>query len=297
MGSLLGFFQIHPLGTYFLLAFGIAWGGTLLAVGPQELLHGLAGGVPLAQGIPGTAALVFPAMLLGPSMACILTTAAVDGKRGLAKLLARLLYWRVDLRWYAVALLITPFPLLMVLVPLTLTSSAFTPRLLAQGRTSGITIGLMIAGLAAGFFEELGWTGFALPRLLRGRNLVAVAIGFGALHMAWHFLADWWGSSSLYGELYPVHFLLWLAALIGLRFIIVRIYSVTECVLLAQLTHASSTGSQLLLGPVGLSAPDELLWYSLFVVTLWILIAVLFVTGGWQPISPATGQLGADEVR
>jgi membrane protease YdiL (CAAX protease family) len=47
---------------------------------------------------------------------------------------------------------------------------------------TGITIGLM-----APFLEELGWTGFALPRLRKRYGVLATGPVMGLLWAAWHF--------------------------------------------------------------------------------------------------------------
>ena len=72
-------------------------------------------------------------------------------------LLSRMGRWRVSIRWYGVALLTAPVLVLAVLLTLTaLVSPVFAPSFSARG---------IVIGLAAGFFEEIGWTGFALPKL------------------------------------------------------------------------------------------------------------------------------------
>jgi hypothetical protein len=61
--------------------------------------------------------------------------------------------WRVNLRWYAAAILLPPCFIGVVLLALgRLVSPAFLPRLFALG---------VAFGLVAGFFEETGWMGFA----------------------------------------------------------------------------------------------------------------------------------------
>jgi hypothetical protein len=86
-----GFTFPHPVLSYYALTFAISWGGILMVVGGPG-------------GIPGTSdqiarlmpiAIVF--MLFGPSLAGILMTALVDGKKGLHQLLSHLLKWR--LKW------------------------------------------------------------------------------------------------------------------------------------------------------------------------------------------------------
>jgi hypothetical protein len=97
-----GFTFPHPVLAYYALTFAISWGGILMVVGGPG-------------GIPGTSAqiarlmpLAIVFMLFGPSIAGILMTALVDGKKGLYELLSHFLEWRVGARWYAVALLTAP---------------------------------------------------------------------------------------------------------------------------------------------------------------------------------------------
>jgi membrane protease YdiL (CAAX protease family) len=91
---------------------------------------------------------------------------------------SRMTRWRVDTRWYAVALATMPLLLLAILSALALLIS---PAFALSG----------LAALAAGFFEEIGWTGFAVPRLLSRWRPLAVGLGVGALWGLWHGLADY----------------------------------------------------------------------------------------------------------
>ena len=86
----------------------------------------------------------------------------LEGRAGMRQLASRLKRWRVGARWYAVALLTTPLFLLAILWPLSaLIEPAFAPR---------FQWALFAIGVVAGRFEEIGWTGFATPRLLTRQN-------------------------------------------------------------------------------------------------------------------------------
>jgi uncharacterized protein len=92
----------HPLLGYYVLTFAISWGAILLAVG-----LGPGGFSATPQQFQMAVPYAVPAMILGPSVAGILLTGLLYGKAGLREFRSRLLGWRVDARWYAVALLTT----------------------------------------------------------------------------------------------------------------------------------------------------------------------------------------------
>src|SRR5512134_3619342 len=112
------FVMRHPVVTYFALTFLISWSGILIVLGPGPFT----GATPPTEGL---VPLVFLAMFAGPSVAGILMTGFVDGKAGFQHLRSRLLTWRVDVRWYVVALLTAPLLIMAVLLPLSLTSPGF----------------------------------------------------------------------------------------------------------------------------------------------------------------------------
>lgn len=189
------FIARHPVLTYFVLAYAVAWGGILLLTAKGGL--GPASSRPMQDVF-----LVFVAMLIGPSVVGVGLTAVLVGKTGLKELVARWLRWRMSPRWYS-ALLLTPVLLLALSGLLSIVSPLFLPGLFSSNdKGSVIVFGVMI-GLLAGAFEEIGWTGFALPRLLERRGILATGLMLGALWGAWHLLADYWGNAGSFGSLYP----------------------------------------------------------------------------------------------
>jgi membrane protease YdiL (CAAX protease family) len=264
------FIERHPLLTYFILAYAIAWGAILIVIAPNGLEP--AATRPMQVGI-----LVFVAMLLGPSLTGVTLTAALDGRAGLKELFSRWLHWPVKLRWYAAALLTTPILLLLVELLLSVVSPVFLPRLIANhDNVTALSFGLIV-GLLAGFFEEIGWTGFAMPRMLRRRSVLATGLTLGVLWGTWHLLADYWGNAGAYGSLYLVRALLWVATLTAYRVLMVHIYSKTTSLALMQLMHAGFTGTQAIVERP-FSPSEYLLWYGTFSAVLWVLVAIVAVS-------------------
>src|SRR6202140_2922191 len=103
------FLLSHPVAAFFLLPFEISWLGALAVAAPHLLRHEP---LPKITGI-----LMFPAMLLGPSLSGIFLTAIVEGKTGLRDLFSKLLRVRIPARWYA-PLLLPPVLVLTLLLTL-----------------------------------------------------------------------------------------------------------------------------------------------------------------------------------
>jgi len=238
---------MRALRWYFVLAFVISWSGVLLAASQHQLY------------------LLFVAMLIGPSLSSIVLTAYYERARGLRELAQRLVRWRFGSRWYA-SLFVAPVTLGLVAAVLSLYSPSFHP---------GFAVPFaLIAGFGAGIFEELGWTGFATPRLLRRYSWFDAGLLLGVPWAIWHLLTDYIGR-DVHGWLWIPHALQWIVALCAFRIFMTWIYSHTRSLLLGILLHVSFTGSQALLWPVKPTLPVELIWYGLFAIALWIPVAVL----------------------
>ncbi|WP_018617458.1 CPBP family intramembrane glutamic endopeptidase [Segetibacter koreensis] len=253
---------------YFIVAYAIAWGGILYSFGSEGFKLYQGEGV-LSGSIDQKFLYVWIAMLAGPSIAGILLTAITDGKKGVRHLLASISIWKVEIKWYAFALFIFPVVLLFILASFSVFSSKFYPSTM-------ITIGLA-AGLIGGFFEEIGWTGFALPKLQLIYTPLKAGIILGVVHAFWHLLGDLWGGVIFYKELYEIHFFLWILCLTAFRLVASWIYNNTGSLLLAQLTHASFTGSQLMFSPSALNPTESIVWYAAFVIVLWIIVIAAFL--------------------
>ncbi len=265
----------HSLPIYFTLTFAITWGCMALVIGP--------GGFPIAAArFEAVGPLVYVAMLVGPSAAGLLLTGLVDGKAGFRDLLSRLLRWRVGARWYAVALLTAPLLAMVVLLALSLFSPEFLPALFTAEDWPSLLVSGIAAGLAVGLFEELGWTGFAVPRMRLRYGILATGIVVGLLWGAWHFL-PFWESDTFSGAL-PLALLLarlfsWLPPY---RVLMVWVYDHTESLLVVILMHASLVFSTLALPSMELSGVPLLTWLLVWAAVLWGVVGAVVVAGGRQ---------------
>jgi len=279
MIRLKAFVERHPVATYFGLTFAISWGGALLAIGGSGAMRGT---TPTSD---ARFAYALVAMLAGPSLAGILLTALVYGRRDLREFLSRLLTWRVGSIRYAVALLTAPVVMTMTLLALSSFSSGFLPGIFtSDDRGSLLLVGLTV-GLSAGIFEELGWTGFAIPTLRRRYGVLATGLIVGILWSAWHLLPNVWASHAASGELrMPLYFAgtavgVFVGYLTAFRVLMVWFYDRTHSLFVAMLMHVSLTTSLLILNPLGISGANLFVFSFAFAAAVWGVVVVIASQG------------------
>lgn len=249
----------RPVLSYFALTFAISWLGAFLIVAPK-LVRGEA--VPRLSGV-----LMFPVMLVGPCVSGIALTRIIDGRSGIRGLFSRVRRVSVPVQWYA-ALLI-PFSVILIVL---LTIKSFVSAVFAPG---SFFMGIAF-GFPAGFFEEIGWTGYALPKMCRKTNALAASILLGFVWGLWHLpVIDFLGTAAPHGKSLAAYFLAFSAAMTAMRVLIAWTYVNTESVFLAQLMHVSSTSSLVVLSPARVNSQQEALWYWVYALALWAAVAVV----------------------
>lgn len=273
MATIKTFIKRYSVPTYFALTFIFTWGCMALAVYPN--------GFPITdEQFETSGAFVYVAMLVGPSGAGILLTGLLNGRAGFRELLSRLFKWRVDARWYAVALLTAPLMIAPILLGLSLVSSEFLPAIFTSDNKLAVALSAIAAGLAVGLFEELGWTGFAVPRLKQRYGVLSTGLITGILWGAWHFLPFW--KSDTFSAAFPLILLLgqlfsWLPPY---RILMVWVYDRTGSLLVSVFMHASLMASLNAFVPVELSGTTLLTWICSWAAALWVVVGmVTLVTG------------------
>jgi membrane protease YdiL (CAAX protease family) len=280
MKTIKTFIKRHPLLSYFALAFAISWGGIILAVG-----FGPGGFSATPQQFRMTAPYAaIPAMLLGPSVAGILLTGLLYGKAGFREFRARLLKWRVGARWYTVALLTAPLSVTAALLALSLISPEYLPGIFTSNEKIPIVLMGIAVGLVVGIFEELGWTGFAIPRMRLRYGVFGTGLIVGVLWGAWHFFQGYWVSGVTSGD---VSLSLWLStwligtlvgSLVAFRVLMVWVYERTNgSLLVTMLMHASLSASQIILIPLVWSGVAFIMIGFAYAAALWIVVGVVAV--------------------
>ena len=140
-----------------------------------------------------------------------------------------------------------------VLLALSLISPQFIPSIVTtDNKTALLLFGIGWGLLGGGLLEELGWTGFAVPRLRLRYSVFTTGLIVGVLHGTWHFLIVS-GRAAVSPEdsgppACPGLFF-YLGALPAYRVLMVWVYDRTASLLVAMLMHASLSASMLILQP------------------------------------------------
>ncbi len=155
---------------FFLLTFAVTWGLQLPGVLAK---HGLLPGDPNAY-LPLAGLGIF-----GPLVAATTLSAREGGKAAVKRLYAGLLRWRVNVGWYLVALVLPGALLTGLLVLLNL-----------AGRQGPIgyfpSAAALVFAVVISVSEEVGWRGYALPRLQERWGAFAASTLIGVVWYLWH---------------------------------------------------------------------------------------------------------------
>jgi uncharacterized protein len=159
---------------YVLLTFILAWAAWFAAA---------ALAAPGDTGFFGVRGPLFLLGVFAPALVALALTAGSEGGPGVGRLLERIGRWRVDARWYAFAIgYFAAIKLAAALIHRVATGA--WPRF---GDTSWA---LMLGGILVSTWvqagEELGWRGYALPRLAAHLGLAGASILLGGLWALWH---------------------------------------------------------------------------------------------------------------
>ena len=272
----------HPLVAYFVIAFAGTW-AFLLPFALSRNVNGL-GLLPFT--LPDSAFLIAFVLgtLAGPALASLSVTAVTSGRAGVGQLLRRCVQWRVGIGWYLIA--IFGFPLIYLVAYSVFLGMNLPLALLVQWPLL-FTVFLPWAVfniLTGSFAEELGWRGFALPRLQQRYGPVLGSIILGTLHGLWHLPAFF---TRLLGPFSLPYYAGFLFAAIASTFLFTWIFNHTKgSVLLATLTHACSNGAQNVLA---LLIPAQLVvsgwaapiangnWNGVNVISIGALVALLLI--------------------
>lgn len=125
----------------------------------------------------------------GPALAALLLTAITGGREGLRELWDRIIRWWVKWQYTAFAVLSTILLFALCLPVMRLVNGEW-PDLRLLGEVNYLPyLGIWVLPLwlfTFGFGEEIGWRGFALPRLQKKMPVLQATLLLGVLWILWH---------------------------------------------------------------------------------------------------------------
>lgn len=156
---------------FFLLAYAITW----------------AVWMPRALGMAWAEA-VGVAWSYGPLLAAIATLLLTEGVRSVRAFTKSLDRWQFGLPWYA-GIIVGPAILAGLVAAASMVLGVPWEEAVPDIFHEPLPIFLLlfvILSLTDGLGEEAGWRGFALPRMLQGRNATLASLLLGVLWAGWH---------------------------------------------------------------------------------------------------------------
>ncbi len=277
MGSLLKFFS---------LTYALTW-ACFFSV--AALSGSTASAVPARVGIRW---LLLFIGIFAPSFVALGLTARAEGRAGALALLRRLLQWRVGARWYVFAAgYIAAIKLVVALVHRVAIGA--WPRF---GSEAWYVIPMAIAfstPFQAG--EEIGWRGYALPRLAARLGLARASVLLGIIWACWHLPQFFIPEADTYGQ----SFFVFVLQVTALSVAIAWLYAHTNgSLLLTMLMHAAVNNSKDIV-PSAVPGATNTFGLSSSVVA-WLTVALLWVCAAYFLVRmsklelPRTGETTSD---
>jgi hypothetical protein len=246
-----------------------------------------AAGTTSAAGFRG---LLFLVGTFAPAFVALWLTGRAAGGRGVVALLRRLFDWRVAARWYVFAV----GYMAVVKLTVALLHRAATGAWPHFGQEHwyvivAATVVSTVAGGQAG--EEIGWRGYALPRLAARFGLGIGSVLLGVLWAGWHLPLFFIPGVDKSGQSFPLYLLQVTALSVAMAWL----YRNTRgSLLLAMLMHAAVNQSKDIVPSVVSSTTNP--WALSDSLPAWLTVAVLWLCAAYFLLRMRTATQPAPEV-
>lgn len=218
---------MRSLLRFFLLTYALTW---VCFISVVKMSHAPR---PTA---PATAILSGSLLLLGtfaPALVALAVTARDEGRRGVRVLLRRMIQWQVGWRWYLFAVAYMPAVKLSVALIYRLMTGAW-PRFGTDSWYIIVPAIIISTPVQAG--EEIGWRGYALPRLAGRFGFARASLLLGLIWACWHLPLFFVPGADKYGQSFPV----WTLQVVALSVAITWLYAgAGGSLLLTMLMHSA----------------------------------------------------------
>jgi uncharacterized protein len=261
---------------FFVLAYALMWIAFISLAATRIPIHRPPGALLVLLGA------------FAPSLAALWLTARANGTAGVRALLGRVVQWRVGAHWYLFAVGYIPAIKLTAALAHRVATGAW-PRF---GNEPWYLIPAAIAfstPFQAG--EEIGWRGYALPRLAERFGLARASILLGLIWAIWHLPQFFIPEADTYRQSFPLFVLQVTALSVAIAWLYAR---TNRSLLLVMLLHAAVNNAKDIVpstvpgatNTFGLST-SPVAWLT--VALLWICAAYFLARmPNWDPVDDST---------
>ena len=256
----------RPLLTFFALTYVVTW-TCYIAAGAM-----LRAGAPPASASAALAGALFLLGTFAPGLVALALTERGEGRAATRMLIDRVFDWRVRARWYIFAIGFLPAIKLSVALVHRLGTGAW-PRFGPEAWYVMAAAIMVSTWVQAG--EEIGWRGYALPRLSDRFGLASASVILGILWATWHLPLFFVPAADTSGQSFPLYLLQVTALSVTMAWLYWR---TGGSLLLVMLLHAAINNTK---GIVPSAVPGATNPFALSTsLVAWLTVAFLWMAAG-----------------
>lgn len=256
-----------PLLKFLSLTFALTWACFLVVVATSHQATPLPAMIASARGV---------LLLVGtfaPSLVALALVAGHEGRAGVKSLLRRILQWQVAKRWYVLAIsYMAAVKLTAALIHRVVTGS--WPPFGHEGPLVIMAAIIISTPFQAG--EEIGWRGYALPRLADLLGFRVGSVVLGLIWALWHLPLFFLPGADKYGQAFPV----WLLSVTALSVALAFLYANTNgSLLLTMIMHSALNQTIGIVPSASANASNPFTFKASLV--MWLTTALMWVAAGY----------------
>jgi membrane protease YdiL (CAAX protease family) len=257
----------HPLLKFFLLTYGATWTCWTAAGAISSWSE------PATPALAALAGAVFLFGTFAPALVALALTERSDGRAATLALLRRVFAFRVRARWYVFALGYIP----AVKLSVALVHRFATGEWPHFGQEEWYVMAAAIAvSTWAQAGEEIGWRGYALPRLSDHFGLASASVILGMIWACWHLPLFLVPAGDTFGQSFPLYLLQVTALSVAAAWLYWR---TNGSLLLVMLLHASANNTKDMVPSVVPGATNPFALSTSLVA--WLTVAVLWIAAAY----------------
>jgi len=258
---------MRSLLKFFSLTYIVSWS---LWIAAAAILPGAA---PKSSGLLAISGFLYLLGVFAPALVALALTSRADGRAGTLDLLRRTIKWSVGVRWYVFAVGYMAAIKLAAALLLRIATGAWP--VFGQEPVYIMVIAIPFSTpMQAG--EEIGWRGYALPRLSARLGLSSASIALGIIWASWHLPFFFISGTDKSGQSFPLYVLSVTALSVAMAWLYWR---TNGSLLLTMLMHAAVNNTKDIV-PSAVSAAANAFALSSSRVA-WLSVAILWTCAAY----------------